>query len=48
VQLRGGTVTVISVAGNAIGLTAGLFLVDVGETITLTYAVAPAWKWFGL
>lgn len=41
----GGTVTAISVGGTATGLTAGAVRVAAGQTITLTYSVAPTWVW---
>lgn len=47
VYVRGGTVTVISVAGGTTGLTSGSFRVAVGQSITLTYSVAPTWTWVG-
>lgn len=47
VHIAGGTVTVIAVGGVATGLTAGTVRVPVGQTITLTYSVAPTWQWFG-
>lgn len=45
VTVTGGTVTVIAVDGVATGLTSGTVIVPSGKTITLTYSVAPAWKW---
>lgn len=45
VHVAGGTVTVIAVDGQATGVTAGLVMVPPGKTITLTYSVAPTWKW---
>jgi hypothetical protein len=47
VTVFGGTVTVVAVGGTAVGLIAGTFLVKVGQSITLTYAVAPTWTWDG-
>lgn len=47
VFITGGTVTVISVGGTATGATSGMFVVPANSTITLTYSVAPTWKWFG-
>jgi hypothetical protein len=38
-------VTVIALDGTATGLTAGVFPVRSGGTITLTYSVAPTWHW---
>lgn len=45
VTVTGGTVTVIAVDGTASGLTSGTVIVPSGKTITLTYSVAPSWKW---
>lgn len=45
VNVTGGTVTVIAVAGTATGLTAGTVIVPTGKTITLTYSVTPSWNW---
>lgn len=52
VYIKGGTVTVISIGGSATGLTlaTGAFvtvMVSAGQTITMTYSVAPTWTWFG-
>jgi hypothetical protein len=47
VYITGGTVTVIAIAGQATGLTAGSFRVLPGQTVTLTYSVAPTWTWLG-
>lgn len=47
VYVTGGTVTVIAVDGTATGLTSGSFRLSNGQSITLTYSVAPTWKWFG-
>lgn len=46
VYITGGTVTVIAIGGTATGLTTGQVRVPSGQTITLTYSVAPTWKWF--
>jgi len=45
VWVTGGTVTAIAVGGTATGLTSGTFRVPSGQTITLTYTVAPSWIW---
>jgi len=45
VHIAGGTVTVIAVDGQTLGVTSGLVIVPTGKTITLTYSVAPTWKW---
>lgn len=47
VVVSGGTVSDIAVSGSSTGKTSGTFLVPDGETITLTYTVAPTWKWYG-
>lgn len=47
VYVTGGTVSVVSIGGQATGQTAGAFRVVAGQTITLTYSVAPTWIWFG-
>lgn len=46
VYVVGGTVTVIAVNGESLGIIAGMVRVPVGQSITLTYSVAPTWKWF--
>ena len=38
-------VTGIAVAGQSLGVTSGTVFVPTGRTITLTYSVAPTWKW---
>ena len=48
VYVAGGTVTNIAVNGTDTSLTGGQFLLEPGETITLTYTAAPTWTWFGL
>ncbi len=48
VSVYGGTVTAIAVDGVATGQTSGVFTIPPGKTITLTYSVAPTWRWFGL
>lgn len=49
VQILGGTVSNIVVAGNSLATTTPAFVyVDVDESITLTYTVAPTWRWFGV
>lgn len=47
VTVRGGTVTVIAVDGTTVGTINGTFILPNGSTITLTYAVAPTWTWYG-
>ena len=46
VHVTGGTVSAIAIGGTATGLTSGSFRVPSGQTITLTYSVAPSWTWF--
>jgi hypothetical protein len=48
VMVQGGTVTVVAVNGVTVGTTQGLFLVPAGETIAITYSVAPTWRWYQL
>lgn len=48
VTVQGGTVSGVAVDGVGVGIGDGLVVVPRSSTITLTYAVAPTWKWFGL
>jgi hypothetical protein len=48
VTLRGGTVSVVAVAGVALSVVSALVLVPAGATVTLTYAVAPTWTWYAV
>lgn len=49
VRVVGGTVTVIAAGGaTQAAASPALVLVDVNESITLTYSVAPTWTWFGI
>lgn len=48
VFVAGGTVSAVSIGGVTTGLTSGQFVLQPWETITLTYTVAPTWKWFGM
>lgn len=48
VTISGGTVTVIKINSVTTGLTSGAFTVGAGETIAITYSVAPTWQWYGL
>ncbi|HKR17665.1 hypothetical protein [Rhizorhapis sp.] len=45
VYIWGGTVTAVTVDGFAFGLTSGVFIVQPGSTIAVTYSVAPSWQW---
>ena len=54
VHIAGGTLTVVTVGGTATGITqqaaAGsvhTVRVPAGQTINITYTVAPTWKWYG-
>lgn len=47
VLVTGGTVSQIAIGGTNTGQTSGWFRVPAGQTITLTYTVAPTWSWFG-
>lgn len=46
VMVSGGTVTAIAVDGVDTGVTSGWVPVPDGKDITLTYSVAPTWKWW--
>ncbi len=48
VYITGGTVTAVAINGVATGLTSGGFYVATGDSITLTYTVAPTWVWRGV
>lgn len=45
VHITGGTVTIISVNGIFTGLTSGTVRLEPGDTIAITYSVAPSWIW---
>jgi Right handed beta helix region len=49
VFIVGGTVSAISVGGTTTGLTTtpANVRVPAGQTVSVTYSVAPTWKWFG-
>ena len=54
VHISGGTLTVINIGGSATGITAAAAAGSVhtvrvpsGQTISITYTVAPTWQWFG-
>lgn len=54
VLIAGGTLTAIIIGGSATGITAAAAAgsvhsvrVPVGQTIAITYSVAPTWQWFG-
>lgn len=47
VYIAGGTVSAVSIGGVTTGLTTNsAHRVPAGQTITVAYTVAPAWKWF--
>lgn len=48
VNIGGGTVSGISKAGVATGMTSGSFIIAPGQTLTVTYTVAPTATFFGL
>jgi hypothetical protein len=49
VYILGGTVTgIVKNASNIAGMTNGMMILDPGESITITYSVAPTLTWFGL
>lgn len=45
VTVTGGTVTVIAVNGVTTGITSGAVYVPAGQSIAITYSVAPTWSW---
>ncbi len=48
VYVNGGTVTDVAIGGNSTGDTlGGAYRVAAGQSITLTYSVAPTWVWMG-
>lgn len=49
VHIIGGTISAITIGGTATGLTStpATVRVPAGQTINITYTVAPTWKWFG-
>ena len=48
VYVNGGTVSAIAINSTPTGATSGPVQLGPGQTITLTYSVAPTWTWFGL
>lgn len=46
INVYGGTVTAIDIDGVSTGLTSGTFRLMPGETVKLTYSVAPSWTWY--
>lgn len=46
VDISGGTVTVVKVDGATTGFTAGTFRLRPGQTIAITYSVAPTVAWY--
>jgi hypothetical protein len=49
VRVKGGTVSAVAVAGVTYAAASNVIvLVDIDESITLTYTVAPTWDWFGV
>lgn len=45
VVISGGTLTFVFVNGVQAGTTAGTYIVPSGQTISITYSVAPTWTW---
>jgi hypothetical protein len=45
VTVTGGTLTSVVVNGTQAGTTAGVYLVPVAGTISITYSAAPTWAW---
>jgi len=48
VTITGGTLTNVLVNGVSAGTTAGTYVVPAGQTIAVTYSVAPTWAWSGV
>ena len=48
VTISGGTVTGIAINGVTVAGTSGTYYLQPGNTITLTYSVAPTWAWVGM
>jgi hypothetical protein len=48
VTITGGTLTSVKVNGVQVGTTAGTYVVPAGQTISVTYTVAPTWAWAGV
>jgi len=46
IRMWGGSLTQLAVNGQTIPFVGGLMLVLAGETITLTYTLAPSWSIF--
>lgn len=45
VVISGGTLTAVKVNGVTVGTVAGTYIVPAGQTIAITYTVAPTWVW---
>lgn len=48
VTITGGTLSNVVVNGVSVGTTAGTYVVPAGQTISITYSVAPSWAWAGV
>ncbi|MEF3306682.1 glycosyl hydrolase family 28-related protein [Paenibacillus sp. GYB003] len=48
VFIFGGMVSTIWLNGVGSGVTSGMFILDPGEFISITYSAAPSWTWYGL
>lgn len=46
VTITGGTLTAVVVNSVTVGTTAGTYVVPAGQTIAITYSVAPTWVWY--
>jgi hypothetical protein len=46
IYLTGGTVSEVAINATATGLTAGMFRLPRGATITVVYSAPPTWAWF--
>lgn len=48
VTITGGTLTSVKVNGTQVGTAAGTYVVPAGQTISVTYTLAPTWNWVGV
>lgn len=48
VHIAGGTVTNITINGTGAGTAPGLYWLEPGDSIAITYSAAPSWAWFGV
>jgi hypothetical protein len=48
VEITGGTVTAVTIDGESVGRTSGMFILRPGSSVAITHSSAPTWKWFPL